>query len=185
MSSVPVDTTSSGPEMNKAPASGVDTTTNRDGPTEAQSSDVTGDPKSGQQPVQKQQGTDKPAEVPKDNKGKPTMPHTDSQRESLVNSGEFPHDPNDHSGEPLKMHSGPQKTEESTESKRDDPREDRKKDRSASVSQEGGDPHGGNKGTGEQVVKASGLAADGGDFDAANPGAGSEATRKSDYLLLH
>lgn len=33
------------------------------------------------------------------------------------------------------------------------------------------------KGTGEQVVHASGLAADGGDFDAANPGAGREADR--------
>jgi hypothetical protein len=35
------------------------------------------------------------------------------------------------------------------------------------------------KGTGEEYVKASGLAADGGDFDATKPGAGREADRKS------
>jgi len=168
--------TSGMPEHNKAPASGVDTTQNRDGPSEAQSADTVGDPKSGTTDQPKQQGADKPAEIPKDDKGKPAMPHTDSQREALVMKGEFPHDPSDHSGEPLKMHGGADKKEE-TEEKKDDPREDGKKDRSASVAQEGGDPHGEKKGTGEKYVKATGLEADGGDFDATNPGAGAEATR--------
>ncbi|KAK1659376.1 hypothetical protein BDP55DRAFT_563222 [Colletotrichum godetiae] len=36
----------------------------------------------------------------------------------------------------------------------------------------------GEEGTGEKLVKASGLAADGGDFDATKPGAGREAERK-------
>lgn len=35
------------------------------------------------------------------------------------------------------------------------------------------------KGTGEQYVKTTGLAADGGDFDATKPGAGREADRKT------
>lgn len=39
-----------------------------------------------------------------------------------------------------------------------------------------------NKGTGEQVVHASGLAADGGDFDASKPGAGREADREFSSL---
>lgn len=45
----------------------------------------------------------------------------------------------------------------------------------------GGDVEGGSgedKGTGEQYVKSSGLAADGGDFDVTQPGAGREAERK-------
>lgn len=40
---------------------------------------------------------------------------------------------------------------------------------------EGGEEE--SKGTGEQYVKSSGLAADGGDFDATKPGAGREADR--------
>jgi len=135
-----------------------------------------GDPSSGQTPGQKQQGADRPSDAPgprdtdaiKDQKesaektqgNQPKVPHTDEEREEAMKKGEFPHDPNDHSGEPLKMHDGSEK-----------------KDRSASVSQEGGNPHGKVMGTGEQYVKSSGLVADGGDFDATNPGAGAEATR--------
>lgn len=177
-------TTGGMPEHNKAPASGVDTDKNRDGPSEAQSADTVGDPKSGQAPEAKQQGADKPADIPTGKDGKPTMPHTDSQREALVMKGEFPHDPNDHSGEPLKMHSGADG--EDPAEKKEDPRDDGKKDRSASVAQEGGDPHGEEKkGTGEKVVKASGLAADGGDFDATKPGAGQEATRLLEEKGVH
>jgi hypothetical protein len=66
------------------------------------------------------------------------MPHTDEEREDLMMKGEFPHDPNDHSGEPLHMHS------EAGEGK---------KDRSASVAQEGGEPHGEKKGDGTLYVK--------------------------------
>ena len=80
--------------------------------------------------------------------------------------GEFPHDPNDHSGEPLTVHDGSEK-----------------KERTESVSHEGGGTMGGpEKGQGTEVVRASGVAADGGDFDATNPGAGSEATRECLHL---
>lgn len=173
--------TTAAPQQNDAPVSGIDSDKSNSGPSEAQSSDVTGDPSSGAKPEAKQQGADKPNEEPSDiprgKDGKPAMPHTDSQREALMAKGEFPHDPNDHSGEPLKMHGGPEKSaSRDSEVPKDDPREDGKKDRSNSVSQEGGQPHG--KGTGEKVVHATGLAADGGDFDATKPGAGQEATRK-------
>lgn len=49
---------------------------------------------------------------------------------------------------------------------------------------EEGDNNGESKGTGEQYVKTSGLAADGGDFDATKPGAGREADRKSFFISL-
>lgn len=42
-----------------------------------------------------------------------------------------------------------------------------------------------NKGTGEQVVRASGLHADGGDFDATKPGAGREADRLMEEKGMH
>jgi hypothetical protein len=90
------------------------------------------------------------------------MPHTDEEREELMKKGEFPHDPNDHSGEPMKIH------DESQEKKSSD----------ESVAQEGGNPHGKTLGTGTQFVKSTGMAADGGDFDATKPGAGAEAIRK-------
>lgn len=90
-----------------------------------------------------------------------------------MEKGEFPHDPNDHSGEPLHMHGGDKQGKEGN-----DEEGDGKYDRKNSVGQEGGDPHGEKKGTGEQYVKSSGVAAEGGDFDASNPGAGKEANRK-------
>jgi len=137
---------------------------------------IHGDPSSAQTPAQKQQGADRPGDAPgpkdseaiKDKKesaeesqaGKPKVPHTDEEREEAMQKGEFPRDPGDHSGEPLKMHDGSEK-----------------KDRSASVSQEGGNPHGKTLGTGQQYIKSSGLQAEGGDFDATNPGAGAEASR--------
>jgi hypothetical protein len=75
------------------------------------------------------------------------VPHTDEEREALMMKGEFPHDPNDHSGEPLHMHGAADATDA------DDDGEG-KKDRSASVGQEGGDPHGeAKKGDGTQYVK--------------------------------
>lgn len=48
-------------------------------------------------------------------------------------------------------------------------------DASAKVDDDNSDE---SKGTGEQYVKTTGLAADGGDFDATKPGAGREADRK-------
>jgi hypothetical protein len=106
-----------------------------------------------------------------DSKKDSKIPHTDAEREELMQKGgQFPRDPNDHSGEPLHVHAAPGESTESEGAA--------KKDRSASVSQEGGNPHGKTLGTGEQYVKSSGMEADGGDFDATNPGAGAEATRK-------
>jgi len=53
----------------------------------------------------------------------------------------------------------------------------------ASENKEGGSDE--SKGTGEQYVKTSGLAADGGDFDATKPGAGREADRLMDEKGMH
>lgn len=124
----------------------------------------------------KQQGAANPHDKP-EHSGKPDVPHTDEQREEAMLKGEFPRDPNDHSGEPLKMHAGP---DSKTQEKGDDSLDPSsgKKDRSASVSHEGGNPHGKTLGTGEQVVHAKAFEAEGGDFDASKPGAGSEGTRK-------
>lgn len=163
------------------PSTGLNDTSaeNRSGPSEATSSDNAGDPTTTSTPQQKQQGADRPNEAPSNNSN-PKIPHSDAEREKLMETGgEFPRDPNDHSGEPLKMHDASDKptSDETSE----------KKDRSQSVSQEGGNPHGKTMGTGEQVVKTTGMPADGGDFDASKPGAGSEATRKISYprLMIH
>lgn len=159
-------------ETTKAPSSGLADTSaeNRTGPSEATSSDNAGDPSSSSTVPQKQQGADRPNEEPSSSDS-PKIPHTDAEREKLMETGgEFPRDPNDHSGEPLKMHDDVEKHGDDETSE--------KKDRSQSVSQEGGNPHGKSMGTGEQYVKSSGMPADGGDFDASNPGAGQEATRK-------
>jgi len=156
--------------MNQPPASGVDTTENRSGPSEATSDRETGDPSSGQAPQQKQQGADRPNDEPSEGKdGSVKMPHSDEEREKLMQKGEFPHDPSDHSGEPMKMHDESGKTQ--------------KKERSESVAQEGGDPHGEKKGTGTEYFKSSGMAADGGDFDATKPGAGAEANSKLSFFI--
>jgi len=167
----------------------------RDGPSEAASGrDETGDPNSAQQPAlqnqkegnipdKEQQGAKKPNEEPKDgNDFQSKLPHSDEEREKMMEKGDFPHDPNDHSGEPLHMHGeGGEKNK-----KEDDVSEDKAKtERSKSVAQEGGDPHGEKKGTGTEYVKSSGMAADGGDFDASNPGAGVEATRLLEEKGIH
>jgi len=142
-------------------------------------------------PGQKQQGADRPLEPPsgtetdaiKDEKKageeSATKDHSsnkhiisDEERNKLAEKGKLPHDPNDHSGEPMKMHAGgdPEKPVEGETL-------GEKTERSASIGQEGGGEHGKEKGTGEQWVKTSGIAAEGGDFDATKPGAGREATR--------
>jgi hypothetical protein len=106
-----------------------------------------------------------------------SAPHvTDENREELAAKGELPTLPNDHSGEPMKMHGGAAKETSTDDSA--DPRTEGTKDRSASVAHEGGGTHGKVEGTGEKWVKTSGLAAEGGDFDATKPGAGKEANRK-------
>jgi len=177
------DSTATGPESKAPPPQSAPDTSasNRDGPSEATSSDAAGDPSSGQKLSVKQQGAANPHDEPKED-GKPHVPHTDEEREKAMEKGEFPHDPNDHSGEPLKMHGGAEKKEESGDTP--DPSSG-KKDRSASVSQEGGQPHGQQTGTGEKVVKQQAFAAEGGEFDAALPGASSEGTRLLEEKGIH
>lgn len=148
-------------------------------------------PTSGSTPQQKHEGADRPMETPgpketeavKEKKELGEEKQTgqkhitsDEEREKLAEKGELPHDPNDHSGEPMKMHDST--SENTTEQKV-------KKDRSASVAHEGGGEHGKVKGTGEEWVKTSGLAAEGGDFDATKPGAGREANRILEQKGIH
>ena len=101
---------------------------------------------------------------------------SDEEREQLAEAGKLPKDPNDHSGEPMKMHGESKLGDDLGEDSLDGAA---KKERAKSVSHEGGGEHGKEQGTGTQYVKSSGLAAEGGDFDASNPGAGREATRES------
>ncbi|KAF2014786.1 hypothetical protein BU24DRAFT_221359 [Aaosphaeria arxii CBS 175.79] len=130
------------------PIKGTDAT-----PSNAQSN--TGAPTGGEL-HQKQQGADRPLEG------------LDSKKETKEDAEKtFKKDPNDHSGEPMKMHDGSEKkTETTTEG-------DKAKEAAS-------------KGTGEEYVKTSGLQADGGDFDATKPGAGAEANRmlrKTEQIL--
>jgi len=138
----------------------------------------TGNPASAQQPNEERgpedvdavKETKESTERTQDQKdNKPKVPHTDEEREKAMETGDFPRDPNDHSGEPLKMHDDTQVP----------------KDRRDSVAQEGGGPHGKTLGTGEKYVKSSGLQVDGGDFDATKPGAGIEATRLLEEKGIH
>ncbi|KAI9889040.1 MAG: hypothetical protein M1814_006043 [Vezdaea aestivalis] len=105
---------------------------------------ATTDAPSGQPAQQKSTGVSAEPELPKDYKP----------------------DPNDHSGDPLKVHDGSEK-----------------------AAKEAGEEHAAGptdkKGTGEQWVKSSGLQAEGGDFDAAKPGAGREATRLLEEKGIH
>jgi len=174
-----------------------------DGGNEAPSTSTTNpaksgsdNPASGSVPHQKQQGADRPTDEPnaketeaisskkeaaEDTQDKAKSPSSsatkivsDEEREKLAEKGELPHDPNDHSGEPMKMHTGG-KTDPEGGSEGETMKQ--KTERSASVAHEGGGEHGKEKGTGEKWVKTSGIAADGGDFDVTKPGAGKEATR--------
>ncbi|KAF2838451.1 hypothetical protein M501DRAFT_1005357 [Patellaria atrata CBS 101060] len=111
-------------------------------------------PDSGVAPKQKQQGGDRPTEAPSDG---------DDNNKEL----QFKKDPNDHSGEPLRMHNI------------DDER------RKSIASQPGGGERGKEKGTGQEYVKSTGLQADGGDFDATKPGAGMEADRLLEEKGIH
>lgn len=117
-------------------------------------------PESAQNPNErtKQQGADRPSDAPDAEESAAIKGKKEQGEEALEKR-----DPNDHSGEPMHMHEGDEKKEE----------------RSESVSQPGGGEVGKEKGTGEQWVKTSGVAAEGGDFDATKPGAGKEANRKS------
>jgi len=168
-----------------------------DAPSDAQPSDTTGDPSdatSGEVGSDRNQAADAPTKDPesegqelgsKDADGNFRMPHSDAEREKLMMKGEFPRDPNDHSGEPLKMHSQSSGNDDSNEDADAEGDDEKKKDRKDSVAHEGGGPHGEEKGDGTKYVKSSGVAADGGDFDAVNPGAGAEANRLLESKGLH
>jgi len=168
----------------------------RDGPSEAASgAEATGDDSSapkpavaeqreGNDPAKEHQGSKKPNEEPKEGDFQSKLPHSDEEREKMMETGDFPHDPNDHSGEPLHMHGGGDKSKED-DTKEEETEDAATVDRRKSVAQEGGDPHEGKKGTGEQYVKSSGMAVDGGDFDASNPGAGAEANRLLEEKGIH
>lgn len=117
-------------------------------------------------PESTEQAADKPSLAPKDDEIKDPK----EEAEELMKK----RDPNDHSGEPMKIHDGPERNEDlaTHEARRD-----------SKVGNPGGQELGKeSKGTGEEWVKSSGLQADGGDFDATKPGAGREAESKSHHL---
>jgi len=133
-------------------------------PTEA-SSNPGAAPESAATPTQKQQGADRPNDAPTSEEAEGIKEKKEEGEQALKK------DPNDHSGEPMHMHDKPKTQEERRESKIGNP---------------GGQEHGKEeKGTGEQWVKTSGLAADGGDFDATKPGAGREADRLMEQMGIH
>lgn len=136
-----------------------------DVPTESSFSESSSNPgaapSSGAAPEVKQQGADKPNVKPKDDELKDPK----EEAEELMKK----RDPNDHSGEPMKLHDSSEKPEvPATQEER----------RDSKLGNPGGQEHGKEpKGTGEEWVKTSGVQADGGDFDATKPGAGREAER--------
>jgi hypothetical protein len=116
-------------------------------------------PSSGAAPGQKQQGADRPEDAPSSTK--------EDDADTIMKK----RDPDDHSGEPMHMHTGPEKAG-NTQAER----------RESKAGNPGGQEHGAEpKGTGEEWVKTSGVHADGGDFDATKPGAGREADRESKW----
>lgn len=133
-------------------------------PTEA-SSNPGAAPESAASPTQKQQGAEKPGDAPTDEEAEGVKEKKEEGEQALKK------DPNDHSGESMHMHDAPKTQAEQRESK---------------VRNAGGQEHDKEeKGTGEQWVKTSGLAADGGDFDATKPGAGREADRLMEQKGIH
>ncbi|KAF2005776.1 hypothetical protein P154DRAFT_518491 [Amniculicola lignicola CBS 123094] len=122
----------------------------------SESSNMGANPTSGGVTHQKQQGADRPNEKP----GK------DDDRERSEEEILSTRAPDDHSGEPMHMHTGNERKGSAFEQRRE-----------SKAGQPGGQEHGKEEGTGEQWVKTTGIAADGGDFDATKPGAGREATR--------
>jgi hypothetical protein len=104
-------------------------------------------PASGSSTEYKQQTAGNPLEAPKDEQVGAIKDTTENAEELLKKR-----DPNDHSGEPMHMHDGSEKLPTTQEERRD-----------SKLGNPGGQEHGKEpKGTGEQWVKTSGLAADGG-----------------------
>ncbi|KAF2278860.1 uncharacterized protein EI97DRAFT_440374 [Westerdykella ornata] len=124
----------------------------------------TGAPPTSDTPPQvKHQGADAPGDVPSPDQHAAIVDKKDDVEELLQKR-----DPNDHSGSPMRMHDGTENTIPTTQEER----------RDSKAGMPGGQEHGKPpKGTGEQWVKSTGMAAEGGDFDATKPGAGREADR--------
>lgn len=112
-------------------------------------------PASGAAPEFKQQGADKPKDAPTGEQEGAVKDTKDEAEDALKKR-----DPNDHSGEPMRIHDGSENKNSETQEENGSQEQDKD-----------------SKGTGDQWVKTSGLAADGGDFDATKPGAGREAER--------
>ncbi|KAF2798274.1 hypothetical protein K505DRAFT_267920 [Melanomma pulvis-pyrius CBS 109.77] len=131
-------------------------------------------PSSGAGISHKQQGADRPND-------EPTGEQKGAVKESKEDAEDFlkTKDPNDHSGEPMHMHTGAGdgSTVPKTQAER----------RESTIGNPGGQEHGKetSEGTGEQWVKTSGMSADGGDFDATKPGAGREADSLMEQKGIH
>ncbi|KAF2452963.1 hypothetical protein BDY21DRAFT_367374 [Lineolata rhizophorae] len=179
---------------------------------------VGADPASAPRPTQKQQGGDRPTAEPQGEQvdavretkqgAEENMHKSDSQgsgasagRKKLYEQDEPDAEelmkaraPDDHSGEPMRMHAGgggaaddgPAPPADSADDDDDEggPVGGNKyggnswdERRTSTAGTEGGIEHGKEQGTGQKYVKSSGLAAEGGDFDATKPGAGAEAGR--------
>lgn len=127
-------------------------------------------PASGAAPTFKQQGADKPLDAPRGEKEGAVIDKKNEAEEIMKHRN-----PNDHSGEPMHMHDGPEKAPTTQEERRN-----------SKIGNPGGQEHGKEpKGTGEEWVKTTGMAADGGDFDATKPGAGREADRLLEQKGIH
>jgi len=127
-------------------------------------------PESGAAPKTKQQGAGAPLDEP-DNEQTSAIrgqkEKAEGQQDKSGDQQEFQHDPDDHSGEPLKMHNIDEERKQSI------------------AGQPGGNKRGEEKGTGQEWIKTSGMAADGGDFDATKAGAGQEANRLLEEKGIH
>ncbi|CAI6332263.1 unnamed protein product [Periconia digitata] len=127
-------------------------------------------PSSGAVHPETQQGADRPHHAP-DSTGVEAVKAKKEDAEATMHK----RDPNDHSGEPMRMHNAPGDVPATQEERRE-----------SKVGNPGGQEHGTEpKGTGEKHVKSTGLATDGGDFDASKPGAGREADRLLEQKGIH
>ena len=119
---------------------------------------------------EKQQGADRPHHAPNDEATEALKARKDNAEAVMEKR-----DPDDHSGEPMKMHNSTNEVAGTQQERRD-----------SKVGNPGGQEHGKEpKGTGEKHIKTSGLATDGGDFDASKPGAGKEADRLLEQKGIH
>lgn len=163
------DASTSSKPLSSANASSIESNGQGGGPvggTGAVEPSVGVKPSFGAAPFQKQQGADRPTAKPSGEEVDAIRKKKDEAEGALAGNdpvctkeGGVKKDPNDHSGEPLGKvdHGAGSNTKENN-------------------AEPGGSSK--EKGTGEEWVKTSGVAAEGGDFDATKPGAGKEADRK-------